>query len=122
MPDYNPVTGNSKWVLAHDWQVSYEYHSSRSSTRRMKRLGQITFCTFTSKGQCDGKTQIPMVLLNTSNQKPDDLPYGFAVGKLNYDELQSDYRAPLDKGAGATDPVTLMSECSLIFLSSSMLV
>ena len=88
MPDYNVATANLKWKLSHDWQVSYEYISEKTQTRKQKRLGQITHCTYTSKGKVDGKTNIAMVIMNTSTQDEDTLPYGFSASKVDISELQ----------------------------------
>jgi len=113
MPDYNPATGKHRWKLSHDWHVSYEYHSDRSQTKRCKRLGQITRCTYTSKGKVDGKANVCMLIASTSKQDEDHLPYGFAISKLDHSELQKQYRNALEKGNGTVDDLTLASKfCS----------
>jgi len=113
MPDYNPVTASLKWYLQHDWQVSYEYKSDRSQSTRRKRLGQISSCTYTSKGRVDGKSNVPMVIIATGQQDEQDLPFGFSVELLDYDELQLEFRKVLNSGKNATEPLVLASECHL---------
>lgn len=87
MHRYDPTYLECKWRLTNEWEISGRYTTSNGGRSKSKRLGQVVDVSYSSKGKVNGKTDIPILVIQTSQQDSGDPSFAFQVTLLNYDGL-----------------------------------
>ena len=76
--------------------------STKNSRVKNKSLGTVTEMRDTEKGRVELKTDRVLMLLNTSTQEENAVPYSLQVSLLDYKGLNSDLLSAVRKGLPVT--------------------
>ena len=86
------------WQLREDFEVVVHEEVKPGARQRSKKYGRAQDMHMTETGRVGNKTDQVLLLVSTTSQDADALPFALQVAKLNYSTLRRDLLADVKKG------------------------